>query len=793
MDDLLEEFIAETRETLESISNQLILWEKNPQDRDLIDSIFRFVHMVKGSCSFLDIPRLLRLSHAAEDLLSCVRDGTVAASPQLVTAILSVIDHISVLNDALETGQAVYDMDDALIDVIRAFLPSGAVLDTPIMAQQDDAECVFDLEKPDQITNKQRNVRISVAQLDKLMNCVSDLVLARNEVSRHIRQNEMDNAREQAFARLSQSVADIRDSVGSMRMQNIDRLFSPLPRLVRDICAEQDKDVRLTIEGGEVEIDREMVEILRDPLTHILRNAVDHGIETANEREQANKKAQGHIKIFAHQSGNQILVEISDDGRGINLDRLKEKAISANLITSSVWQGMSEKQQLAMIFQPGLSTAENVTTLSGRGVGMDIVHNNIMSIGGSIDIENFERQGLKITLRLPLTLSIISGLSVRAADQTFGISRNSIIEIISGKSAHVVREILGGASIVSIRGERYPSATLESVLGLEISENKHKMSRTLLLIRPAVGAKFVLDVAEVIDSEELVVKPAAPLVMASNLFAGTSLPDSGLPMLLLDASGLAAVIAPHAQKTAIAEPEQLQAIEEESFAGLLYESRNGLRRGIRLSVIERVEEVSRADISEAGGITHLLTEGHLIEIFDYAPQDENKPIKILRLYDGMKHVALCIENVLDLATIGGKLSPSAQPHIYEGATIIDGNVYEIINPYQYFETDFSHARAGIQNAECYIDAAPNAYWEHHILAPLLEASGYQVSFDPSTRDHAALILMNERENDPQKPMADNVICLRETPYAHDLAQSSIYRYDRIGLFSAIDAKLMGKA
>ncbi|HEX4873368.1 MAG TPA: Hpt domain-containing protein, partial [Sphingorhabdus sp.] len=308
MDELREEFIAETRETLEILASQLVQWEKNPGDLSLIDSAFRFVHTVKGSCGFLDLPRLLKLSHAAEELLSAARDERITVSDAMVSSVLAVIDRISALTEALESGEPVFDNDAELIDAMLGFLPvEGGAEATEIAFASLDKQALQEMADEAVNASKARSVRVSLALLDKLMNGVSDLVLARNEVSRQLRRVGATTEIEHAFGRLSSTVAEMRDAIGMMRMQHIDRLFSSLPRLLRDICIELGKQIELTVEGSEVEVDREMVEALRDPLTHILRNSADHGIESPEQRRAAGKDPVGHIHVLARQSGNQIL------------------------------------------------------------------------------------------------------------------------------------------------------------------------------------------------------------------------------------------------------------------------------------------------------------------------------------------------------------------------------------------------------------------------------------------------------------------------------------------------------
>ena len=794
MDDLLDEFIAETRETLEILASQLVQWERTPQDRALLDSVFRFVHTVKGSCGFIDMPRLLRLSHAAEDVLSGARDGNITASAGLVTAVLAVIDRISALTDALETGQAIYDNDDDLIEAMLAYLPLGKGPGHTNVADANGGVLApaFDDHTP---RSKSRTVRLPLSSLDKLMSGVSDMVLARNEVSRQLRKSGSNNELENAFSRLSTSVAEMRDTVSMMRMQNIDRLFSSLPRLLRDISVELDKEIDLRIEGSEVEVDREMVEALRDPLTHILRNAADHGIESAAERREMGKDPVGQIRIVARQSGNQILIEIIDDGRGINVEKLGARAIASKLVTVSEWQKMSEKAQLSTIFTPGLSTADQVSAISGRGVGMDVVRTNLQAVGGTIDLENYEGLGLKMTLRLPLTLSIIAGLSVRAGDQIFGISRSSVVEIVSSNNANVKIENLGGAPVASIRGVRYPYARLETLLEIEEAAQPSETSRTLVVIRPAVGSIFVIDVANVIDNEELVVKPGAPLVMATGLYAGTSLPDNGRPMLLLDASGLANAIGVGLTEYDVSQsnPAAQDGGKANRPSALLFVGSDGIKRAIRLSVIDRMEDVDASQIKYVGGKMRATLDDRLVDVCELDAVPAEGFVKLLKLTDGQTSKYLAVEDVLDIFTLDGEVVPSAHPELHEGVVNAFGDVVELINVFRYFEAVEGHLHSGANAPLCFIDCTDDAHWERRILAPLLSASGYQVSFESDDRHRAAVVLSRDNEKLVEATSDPRVLRLRDTSHvSHDVGPS-IYRYDRVGLISAIEAKLAGGA
>ena len=738
---------------------------------------------------------MLRLSHAAEELLSHARDEQIVVSSDMVTPVLAVIDRISELTEALESGEPVFDNDATLIDAMLAFLPDKGTPAIPAAAirqlhQDEPGEAIDEAAS----ASKTRTVRVSLTLLDKLMNGISDLVLARNEVSRQLRRVGSDNEIDQAFGRLSSTVAEMRDAIGMMRMQHIDRLFSTLPRLLRDICIELGKQIELTVEGSEVEVDREMVEALRDPLTHILRNAADHGIEDPEQRRSVGKDPVGHIRVVARQSGNQILIEISDDGRGIDVEKLGQRAIARKLLTSSQWQNMPERAKLETIFAPGLSTAEAVTSISGRGVGMDVVRTNMHAIGGSIDLENNEGQGLKITLRLPLTLSIIAGLSLRAGGQIYGISRSAVVEIVSVTNRSVEIEEIGGMPVAKVRGERLAYAKLETILGVAEMEDSQS-ARSLVIIKPAVGATFALDVEAVVDNEELVVKPGAPLIMATGLYAGTSLPDNGKPMLLLDASGLAAEIGVEQDLFEMANRNQVTDAEQnkqDADSGLLFQTLDGTVQAIRLAVVDRIEDVDGSAFHQVGGRLCVSVEQVLYDAKGLKTlPDAGATVKMLRLSDGSTSVFLAVADVIDIFALDREIAPSLLPEVYEGIVHVDGKPVEVLNSYSFFEARPGENPIGIsQRPLCFVDASCDDGWAQNILAPLLSASGYEVSFDPTDQSRAAVVLANGANT--QKTVGDGrVVALRDSLQVKDEERGSIYRYDRLGLLSAIESKIAG--
>jgi two-component system chemotaxis sensor kinase CheA len=531
VDDLLTDFIAETRETLEALAGEIVAWEAEPADKARLDAIFRFVHTVKGSCGFLDLPRLQCLSHAAEDALADVRSGGRTPDAALVSAVLAIIDRIGELTDALEANEALPEGEDEYLIAALAQDAAAPVAESPAAVAKIN---VLPTSPPTRAVS--RSIRLPVELLDRMMAGVSDMVLARNELSRLLRAAGHNSATDVAFDRLSQCVGEMRDAITRTRMSRIDALFSALPRMVRDLSAELGKTVRLEVDGGDVELDREMIEMIRDPLTHIVRNALDHGIEKPEERRLAGKSEFGRLRIGARQSANQILIEVSDDGRGIDGERVVRKAITAGLVTAEQAAAMSWSRKLDLIFEPGLSTASEVTGVSGRGVGMDVVRANIERIGGTVDIESTPGQGLRLALRVPLTLTIIPALTISVGGTHFAIPRSAIDELVRPKGEQVRIERIGGEMVAFIRGVRLPVVDLGRFMGLTDDVEP----ALLVVLRAGGGERYALGVEAVHDHEELVVKPAAPALMASGVYAGTTLPDNSRPMLLLDVAGIAA-------------------------------------------------------------------------------------------------------------------------------------------------------------------------------------------------------------------------------------------------------------
>jgi two-component system chemotaxis sensor kinase CheA len=772
MDDLIQEFIAETREMLEALAGGIVAWEAAPADRTRLDEIFRFVHTVKGNCGFFDLPRLETLSHAAEDVLADVRSGRRAADHRLVDAVLAVIDRIGALVEALERGEDVPGDDEQLIS--RLSRPC------------DEHETRAPQQGGRQGAGRSlRSIRLSVDLLDQMMTGVSDLVLARNELGRRLRGANTDVAIEGAFERVSSCISDMRDAITRTRMQRIENLFLSLPRMVRDLSAELGKQVALEVEGGDVELDREMIEMIRDPLAHIVRNAIDHGIEESEERARAGKAVIATLRISARQSGNQILIEIADDGRGVDGAKLIEKAVERGLVGREQGERLSQAQRTALIFEPGLSTAGQVTAISGRGVGMDVVRANIERIGGIVEAESKPGQGLRLAIRVPLTLTIIPALTVNAAGQNYALPRSAIQEIVRTKSDSVRLENVGGAWIARLRDRPMPLLALSSVL--ELSGHVEFGAQTIVVLKPAGAGVYALSVDAVHDHEELVVKPAAPAVMATGLYAGTTLGDDGRPILLLDPSGLAEAAGLQVSQNE-GDPEPSPAIEdavEEDVRALVFRTLEGRLRAVHLSVVERIQDAPIGSVQMTAGRMHLTQGGRILPLAGCADLPFTENLRIIRLSDGASQIAYGFAEVIDIVPLGSDFRPAATVGEVSGVTLVGDEQVELLDPFWLFETHCGAKSGPSPQPVCMLPQGDS--WMDNILRPIVESAGYRVLRHGEPGAETADILISSADGDmPDRAPTAKLLKLRARREPTGQEDESIYRYDRAALLKALE-------
>lgn len=790
MDELLQEFISETQETLEALASEVVAWEADPADRDRLDAIFRFFHTVKGSCGFLNLPRFERLSHAAEDVLSEIRAEKRSADPATVSAVLGIMDRIAELNEAVAIGAALPDEDDDLL--IAALTADPAAQTAGGKAAHEAPEAPVSVARQAGGPSPQRTIRLPLSLIDQLMNGVSDMVLARNELSRKLRERSGDPELESVFERLSTCVADMRDSISKTRMQRVDRLFTAIPRMVRDLGRDLGKRIDLTLGGGDVEMDREMVEMVVDPLTHIVRNSIDHGIETPERRRALGKPEAGSLRLEARQSGNQIVIEITDDGQGIDTDRLVQKAVTAGKMTSEAAARMTEAEKLELIFHPGLSTAQQVTAISGRGVGMDVVRANVERIGGVIALDNRPGRGLRIMLRVPLTLTIIPGLIIRAGGLHFAIPRAAVVEILHDNNEMLQIAEVGGAKIVTIRSVRHSMIDLEDVLGMEKPEQRGP--RAIMVVRSATGVPFAMGVSAVDNHEELVIRPASPLIMSTGVYAGMTLPDNGKPMLLLDAAGLAsAACLPNMidDRAAPALDDKEEAVGVEMVSALRFEELTGERRLLKLSLIDRVEDVDAHLFGRSGNQGFVRLDGRLVPVVNGVQGFTTDKVSALRLRDGAREVCYPVAAVLDIVEMPATPDLVAMHGSLSGVTVIEGEHLEVINPFALFAALSDAPLVERGRGRCLL-ADRDDGWTREILAPLLRQAGHEVVIglpsDAAVDPDDVVLCASSDAGQAAEILGCRVVHLRASPRPAGPQDDSIYRYDQDALMAAITGR-----
>ena len=813
MDDLITEFIAETREMLQALERGLVAWERDPGDRERLSEIFRFVHTVKGNCGFFDFPRLAALSHAAEDALADCRAGRREPDRELVTAVLSIIDRIVHMVDAIEAGEEFPEGgDEALIAAVNVsretsdetgedgglegvkgganpplHAPASALVD-----RSEDALASAARRAESAAAAAQRTIRLPVELLDRVMSGVSDMVLARNDLAHRLRQAGTQPTIDGPFERLTAIPSDVRDAITRMRMQRIETLFGALPRLVRDLSAELGKQVMVDIDGGDVELDREMIETIRDPLTHIIRNAIDHGIEAPSARLAQGKREIGMLAIAARQAGNTIAIVIRDDGRGLDEERIAAKALATGLVTPAERSAMSRDKLLNLIFEPGFSTAETVSNVSGRGVGLDVVRQNLEKVGGSIKVASVPGEGTQFTLQIPLTLSIIAGLTVEIGPQRFAIPQGYVEEIVQATEEALEFTRMGEAALITFRGNRIPCLMLAEVLGLEPGAARREL--TLVLLRLAGGDLFALVVDRIHSHGDLVVKPLAPAVMKSGLYAGSTLLDDGQPVLLLDVTNIAAqhdLVSDGRSRVLQPLEDETASTAEASPRAMLFTDFAGRRSAVRLELVQRIETTPASAIDRSAARARVVIDGQILPLVglpeDGAPTLRGDKLRLLRLSDGACELLHAVREIEDAAELTEPLVAVPEDALVEAMTLVEGRPVTLIDAHELFAR-YGEPPLAAPGARprC---ALPDSEWARAILAPLVSAAGYEV-VPGAPEDPEVISILFEDVYEAAEVLgrtpAGPVIRLRDHP-EEPQAKDTIYRYDREGLIAALAA------
>ncbi|MDF3024288.1 MAG: CheA kinase [Alphaproteobacteria bacterium] len=716
MDDIISEFLAETHEGLVELDNALVLFERNPGDDELLSKIFRVFHTIKGSCGFIGLERLGTLAHRAEDILDLVRERKLAITPDFITALLGAVDRIKTLSTTLEkTGQEPQGSDEDILSLMNdvagpayqketgSSFGSGETADAETDGTVDESDRAWSsaagdfstAAKPEEGrksstegTGTQQTLRVNVDLLESMMTVVSELVLTRNQLLQTARTTK-NIAFNTPLQRLNQVVSELQESVMKTRMQPIGNAWSTMPRIVRDVCNELGKKIDLEMRGQDTELDRQVLEMIKDPLMHMVRNAADHGIEDPADRRKSGKAETGHILLNAYHQGGHIIIQISDDGRGLPLQKIKGKALQAGLATQEQLNKLSPQQIQQFIFRPGFSTADRVTSVSGRGVGMDVVRTNIQKIGGTVEMTSTEGKGMTFTINIPLTLAIVSALIIEVAGARFAFPQLAVSELVMvGKGTGMEIETVNGTPVMRLRETLLPLIYLGDYLKVWDKRKEHAHhdgDMRYVVVTRAAGIPFGLVVDHVLDMEEIVVKPTAQNLKEVRIFSGNTILGDGSVIMILDPSELlqAANLREDIAHHHLADDKHLLETTAEENLLLLFKAGDKTPKAAPLKMVSRLREIRTMDIELSNGRPVLQHLGRLMPIFSYdeAPLRGENAFLIIFEHDG-QHFGLLVDQVLDIAKYNGSLAASSEDMLLD-TIILNQQSTDVVNPLWY--------------------------------------------------------------------------------------------------------------
>ncbi len=747
MDEIVREFLIESNEGLDQMDRDLVELEKNPGCAELLASIFRSVHTIKGTSGVLGFPRLEAVAHAGENLLSRLRDGKLRLTPEMATVLLTLVDALRAKLQQIESAGAESDCDDTrIIDAVSAFLFTDAeqgraepnehtppllgeifvnsgVNETAIadaLQQQNQGdprrigeilvsngtvqpEAVLDALKKQgapQTATVSGNIRVAVGLLDKVMNLVGELVLARNQVLQYTA-NQKDPTFVSTAQRLNLITTELQEGVMKTRMQPIGNVWSKFPRVVRDLAASCGKQVRIDLQGSETELDKTIIEAIKDPLTHIVRNSIDHGIESPALRQASGKPPEGTILLRAFHEGGQVNIEIEDDGGGVDLTRVREKALAKGLVSPERLAQMTDREITALIFVPGFSTAEKVSNVSGRGVGMDVVKTNVEKIGGTVDVHSVQGQGTTLKIKIPLTLAIIPALIVTSGAERFAIPQVSLVELVrlGGNDSSAI-ETVQGAPVYRLRGNLLPLVFLNRELGLKDS-NGGAAANTNIVVLHADGRQFGLVVDDINDTEEIVVKPLGKHLKGLSCFAGATIMGDGQVALILDVLGIAqkADVICETRENASATLNDIRADQMRSAAQwLVFNAGANSRMAVPLSAVARLEEIKSSAVERAGDAEVVQYRGQIMPLMRVdralgSTRDvmQREPLQVIVYTQSDKSVGLVVNEILDVVEEDVVIDEKTKRAGLLGSAVIQKYVTDLVD----LET---LARAGLGSA-----------------------------------------------------------------------------------------------
>lgn len=756
-EDLIHIFITESRENIELLDQKIVQIEDDPENRAMLDEIFRAFHTLKGNSGIVGMKRFEKIAHITEEVLTQVRDGKRDITSEVITFLLDSLDQLKILHEAIEqTGEDAVDLEaipapqqiekesarkrkaassgkqrSATKSSKKAKEPTDEIiaddgswgiftqnLETDKeLAQESEPQQEVDREEeslepapaaePTGAARRQTDIaeswnkadstiRVDVGLLDSLMNMVGELVLSRNQIMQFAQQIENANFHA-ASQRLDFCTSELQENVMKTRMQPISNVFSRFPRLVRDTTRTNNKRVDLLIEGEETELDKTIIEGIRDPLTHLVRNAIDHGIEDEETRTQLGKAPQGTLILRAYHEGGQVNLEIIDDGSGIDPEKIRQKAVAKGIMTVQQADTLSDRDAINLIFRPGFSTAEKITNISGRGVGMDVVKTNIEKIGGNVEISSVVGKGTTIRIKIPLTLAIIPALIITSGQQRFAIPQINLLELVRLEGDEMSQiERLGGAEIYRLRGKLLPILRLNNVLQLD-SCTAEELESLSIVVLAAGQTQFGLIVDKIHDTEEIVVKPLSKHLKDIHAFAGATVMGDGKVALILDVVGLAdtAKITVEENHAQAEKREQAHLSNRQSHTFLLFSIHADDQVAIPLSLVSRLEKTETSRIQRAGSREVIKYRGKILpllrieNVLQIQPPAPKETFSVIVFAVENNEVGFIVSEILDIVDYTEEIDTSSlQQNGVLGSIIINEKITLILDAFALIANEF---------------------------------------------------------------------------------------------------------
>ncbi len=778
-DDIVKEFLVESYENLDRLDQDLLQLERNPNDREILASVFRTIHTIKGTSGFLNFNQLGAVTHVGESLLGLLRDGQKALDRDITNALLAMVDTVRQILASIEaTGGEGERNDDGLISrltrlqrpaeaagrvearsevkaaaaagaaaggspemgspqtnaiasdavdsdgVVSSQMVSNPLVSTPVVnnaitveeakpagipapaanvaervsvpAAAAAAEAT-DAQRPQASPGQSaadRTIRLDVSLLDQLMNLVGELVLARNQILQFANSTE-ESGLLVTSQRLNLITTELQEGVMKTRMQPIGNIWSKFPRTVRDLALGCGKQVRVEMEGQETELDKTLIEAIKDPLTHLVRNAVDHGIEAPEVRQAAGKNPEGRLGLRAFHESGQVNIEISDDGAGLDQERIRIKALQKGLISADQAGRLTDREIVNLVFLPGFSTAEKVTNVSGRGVGMDVVKTYIEKIGGTVDLQSKRGEGVMVRMKIPLTLAIIPALIVTSAGERYAVPQVSLLELVRVEPGAERKgiEMIHGAPVYRLRGRLLPLVYLNRELQVQVErqENDAESRAVNIVVLEADGRQFGLVVDEINDTEEIVVKPLSKHLKNISVYAGATIMGDGKVALILDVLGVAQGSRVLAEGRAHSQVDEAQATAEAADGKkklVLFTGPGGSRMAVPLELLARLENIPGSQVERAGNqwvtqyrgqILPLIRVSHALEerrqmapAGDALSLPTTAMLQVLVLESGEQSFGLVVSQILDIveSTLEPQ-SPATRAGVLHSSVIAD--------------------------------------------------------------------------------------------------------------------------